>query len=610
MATNNKTHSSSDTREKRAAAFEVRAKLLRDFVFADPHIEPTILKTRRNNIFKHNTVFISVSDGKSRAEVFNGTAPTLEEAWQKATVRTRDYILENNYSAQWIKADIAYGHRIISYEKLKENIRDVRNYFYREGISFDVNFKTALLCDQLNASAFMDFGNRCLNERLLKEYFMQRGITEYEGIPAIVINFHTMLYFMDENKKCYKLFNDSENYGRRAIPRITKDIVYNMTRYAGDFLTANVNEDGSFNYGYMPINNEMVPSYNIVRHTAAIWSLIMTYNTTRDESLIPKIDAAINYVIEHIKYRDSETAYLVEEPDELKLGGCATVIIALSTYADVFKTDKYNALMTAVANAILTFQEADGSYFHVFKAEDFTRKERYRIVYYDGEATFALSRIYGITGDKKYLDAAERSVNFFIDNDYTRYRDHWVAYSVNELTKYIPKEEYFNFGLKNVNVNLRKIYNQDTSYHTYLEMIMAAFDMYQRIKENNYVASYLLEFDHKFFIKTIFRRANHMLNGFLYPEIAMYLKAPETVVNSFCVRHHAFRVRIDDVEHFNGGYYAFYNHYDEIEAYYNEIEPMFAAKSIQLKSEDAEREERSEAVKSMISLFGLEDIDG
>ena len=101
-----------------------------------------------------------------------------------------------------------------------------------------------------------------------------------------------------------------------------------------------------------------------------------------------------------------------------------------------------------------------------------------------------------------------------------------------------------------------------------------------------------------------------MLNGFLYPEIAMYLKAPETVVNSFCVRHHAFRVRIDDVEHFNGGYYAFYNHYDEIESYYNEIEPMFAAKSIQLKSEDAEREERSEAVKSMISLFGLEDIDG
>ncbi|NBJ91786.1 hypothetical protein [Parablautia muri] len=76
----------------------------------------------------------------------------------------------------------------------------------------------------------------------------------------------------------------------------------------------------------------------------------------------------------------------------------------------------------------------DGGYYHVLSG-DFTRKEKLRTVYYDGEATFALCRLYGQTGSQIWLDAAQNAVAYFIREDYTQYKDHWIAYSMNEIHK-------------------------------------------------------------------------------------------------------------------------------------------------------------------------------
>ena len=158
-------------------------------------------------------------------------------------------------------------------------------------------------------------------------------------------------------------------------------------------------------------------------------------------------------------------------------------------------------------------------------------------------------------------------MDYFIENDYTQYRDHWVAYSVNEITKYLPEEKYFEFGLKNAQVNLERIYNQKTSYHTYLELLMVTFELYERIIENDIQVEYLKEFDEDKLVETIKHRAYHMLNGYFYPEYAMYFKNPERILHSFFVRHDAFRIRIYDVQHFIGGYYNYYKYYEHLMEY-------------------------------------------
>ena len=193
-----------------------------------------------------------------------------------------------------------------------------------------------------------------------------------------------------------------------------------------------------------------------------------------------------------------------------------------------------------------------------------------------------------MTGDSKYLTCAKKALDYFIRNDYVRFCDHWIAYAVNEVTMYDASEKYLNFGLKNANENLNKIFNQDTTFHTFLELLMAAFELYERIKEKGLSASYMKKFNHEAFIRTIYRRAHYMLNGFLYPEFAMYMKNPDAVAETFCVRHDSYRIRIDDVQHYIGGYYNFYKHFDKLEQYYGEITNKPAEKPVEITA-DSER---------------------
>src|SRR5699024_1378838 len=102
------------------------------------------------------------------------------------------------------------------------------------------------------------------------------------------------------------------------------------------------------------------------------------------------------------------------------------------------------------------------------------------------------------------------------------------------------------------------IYHRETTFPTFLELTMAAYKMIHRMKELE--KEYLLNnFDENFLVETIDRRAAFQRVGFLYPEQAMYMKQPSLILDGFFIRHHSFRVRIDDVEHYLSGYCQYYH---------------------------------------------------
>ena len=407
------------------------------------------------------------------------------------------------------------------------------------------------------------------------------------------------------------LIPDGLSRGRREVRNFDAAAARSFVTAAASFLEKQVQPDGSFRYGYYPRFDRVIPGYNCMRHASTIWSLLCQYRMTKKASVLSLAARSIDYLLSHaLVYRDPDTAYLSEPlKDEIKLGGGGVLILAITEYLDLCSgasrpeilcsgephpeilcsreslaeapsveivrsrnafpeqealRRRYTEIACALGNGILSLLNPEtGEFSHVLNM-DFSLKERYRTVYYDGEAAYALCRLYRLTKEEKWLFYAEKAVNHFLEADYTRYRDHWVAYAMNEITRYIHRDDYDTFALRNARVNLDFLYKRETTYHTFLELLMVTFETYERILTENPGLPYLKEFDLPYFLRTIRVRADRMLNGFFFPEYAMYMRCPDKILGSFMVRHDGFRVRIDDVQHNIGGFYLYYKKYSRL----------------------------------------------
>ena len=550
------------------ASFEKKAELLREQVLSDARLDEISGDIEVG--LPDNVVFLSVCSGEERAKVFTGTGVDRKAAWLSAYNQAKSFIENENYNAIWLKADLMSEAKTYDTVEFSTELHHYRPEFFRYGIAFDKNFETALLEAELNGAKILDYENECVDESYLNTYLKKAGRSPLSSLPDSYVVFKCVGWMCDENDEVYDLISDIDDYGRRKVDTVDKQYAAELVKNASGFLINQVKDDGSFVYGYYPRFDKNIDNYNIVRHASTLWSLVCQYRMTGNEELVPVIDKAVDYMVENaIVERNDEISYLYEEKsDEIKLGGCGVAVVALTEYMDAFGSDKYKDLAVKLGNGILTMLDQDsGEYYHVLDGE-FIKKEQFRTVYYDGEATFALCRLYSLTSDEKWLNAAKSAVEHFISADYVQYKDHWVAYSMNEITKYVDDERYYTFALRNAQENLDTIYNRDTTYHTYFELLMSTFEIYDRMIERGIHVDYLDNgFDLEYFLRTIYKRADHMLCGYFYPEYAMYMANPNSILDTFMVRHDGYRVRIDDVQHNVGGYYLYYMNYDKLVDY-------------------------------------------
>jgi hypothetical protein len=245
---------------------------------------------------------------------------------------------------------------------------------------------------------------------------------------------------------------------------------------------------------------------------------------------------------------------------EIKLGANAAAILMLTKYQEITKNKKYLEYAEKIANGIMQMIDKTGKTTHILEYPALSIKEKFRIVYYDGEAALALLRLYQLNNNKVLLDTVKLMFDNFISNSYEKYHDHWLSYCTNELTLVCPEVKYYQFGINNYLNHMDFIKNRKTVYATFLEMMMSAYKMVNRLNiqghDNLFKSAKFEE------LKSLIQlRAEFQRTGFFYPEVAMYMKNPKSILNSFYVRHDRFRARIDDQEHNLSGYIAYYLHF-------------------------------------------------
>lgn len=515
-----------------------------------------LYRTDNKSQSKDNIVIMSICDMENKAIVKSKRGYSVNNAYQLLKNEVSSYVKQNNYNASWVKLDIIQNVKEVSMEDFNKTLSDLaQEYTYRNGIILNFADTEVILTEtELNSNMIIDYDNHKLDLSKLNKYLKSRGDLQLRILPTTLKTFTTLSYFCDENNNTYKLYNEGANTGRRVYDNLDKSQIDYIVQNASDYLFNMIQDDGKFIYGYNPLKDTENNSYNILRHAGSVWSCIVSFDGSNDKK--SKINLSLDYLNNTIRKKDDNTYFIAEVKDsEIKLGGNALSIIAMCEYTDKFSDSKYIDTIKKLGNGILSMQHADGSYTHVLNEDNYSIKDEYRTVFYDGEATFALCKLYGVTKDEKYLNAAKKSIDYFIEKDYTIYADHWISYATNEITKYVDDEKYYEFGLKNVGSNINQILEKQYTSHINLEMIVKCNELYNRMIEKNINVKYTNYFPYDELKELLNARLHFQLNSYLYPEMAMYLSNPSKYCNTFFIRHSDFRIRIDDIQHSILGYY-------------------------------------------------------
>ena len=517
------------------------------------------------------TLFFSVSDGKQRAQTIQVSSEAFDQAWTLGVVKLRKLMAKHKLQGRWLRVDWVSEAESLTWKALNARLSGIKRNYFRYGLSLDAGFKYAFMEQELNANAMLYLGKDEPNAALNVENFKAYAASRYGDVkkldfvaddPVFVLS--TCGVFCDSSSAVHELPGPGLDCGLRQMQPLAANDVADLVDRGANYLAAQVQKTGRFVYGYFPCFDRLIDHYNALRHASSTYAMVEAWELTHSAVLKKAIDRSINYLTQNlIKDVDlpggKRAAFLVDTDGEIKLGGNAVCLLALVKYSEAAETRKFDALMDSLALGIAHMQDpASGKFVHVLSYPDLSVKEAFRIIYYDGEAAFGLMRLYGLTKDPRWLTMVEKAFEYFIEQKHWQSHDHWLGYCVNELTLYRPEERYFRFGLQNVAEHLDFVLERETTYPTLLELMMAAERMLQRIDGTPAVRHLLSEIDLEKFYRALHYRAHYLLNGHFWPELAMYFKNPARIVNSFFIRHHSFRVRIDDVEHYLSGFVAYY----------------------------------------------------
>ena len=224
-------------------------------------------------------------------------------------------------------------------------------------------------------------------------------------------------------------------------------------------------ERGQFRYIYFPLTgNYQVGGYSLPRHAGTTYVLALLAGMLKGNPLVPARQVeefrrgaamAIGYLADRVRRGkcvgpDFRCVSLGRSTD---LGSTALPVVAVMEYIRQTGDRRFESLGRKMANFLLFMQQPNGEFCHIYDVIKKERNCKTKLLYYSGEAALALAMAYKVLGDRAYLVAAEKALDYqtgpYVAPFTMKFlygEDHWTAIAANEIWPHVKKKAYARFS--------------------------------------------------------------------------------------------------------------------------------------------------------------------
>lgn len=211
----------------------------------------------------------------------------------------------------------------------------------------------------------------------------------------------------------------------RALPLktiwdVTRSALVRSLELGADWLMNNQSDDGQYAYKYTPTNKpgrRWTPGGNIVRHALNPYTLLMVNKISPDPKYVESAKKGIEFTLQFLRHKGNRCVICHRDPParyyNAKIGTVAVTILSILKLADVADISEYDDVLKCLAEELLFMQDPNGHFWQYDVPPDHP--------YYGAESTiapgefvFALSRLYSHYKDKKYKEAVDRALPFYM----------------------------------------------------------------------------------------------------------------------------------------------------------------------------------------------------
>jgi len=255
--------------------------------------------------------------------------------------------------------------------------------------------------------------------------------------------------------------------GNTPGPRLSAAALRDGAIAGGRYLLRHLYDDGRFGYEYTPATDTDEAyglDYSLPRHAGATYFLAQLYGATHE----PEFRDGARHALDFLRARQpdfcSHPARSCVANADLRapadLGAAAMALLAVGEYEKATGETGDMTWARRLAAFLLYMQKPDGDFCHLYNQQTDQRDEKTHLLYFSGEAAFALAKLTALVGPRdpdyaRWVSALDRALDWLTGAQYANLagqfyfgEDHWTCMAADAGWDALPpahREKYARF---------------------------------------------------------------------------------------------------------------------------------------------------------------------